>query len=57
MIECLKELVSAKESGYRKLSVQVVGASDPEAGTPPTLDALLGGFLTVSSFSLFIYLS
>ena len=42
VIECLRELVSAKSPNYRKLSVQVVGASDPEAGTPPSLDALIG---------------
>lgn len=42
VIECLRELVSPEGLTYRKLSVQVVGASDPEAGTPPSLDALLG---------------
>lgn len=42
VIKCLKELVGAKGPGYRKLSVQVVGASNPEAGSPPSLDTLLG---------------
>lgn len=55
VIECLKELVSAKGPGYRKLSVQVVGASDPDAGTPPTLDALLGECCSASSYNIFLY--
>ncbi|XP_042887210.1 nardilysin-like isoform X2 [Penaeus japonicus] len=41
--ECLENLVSDKNNeGYRKLTVQVVGASNPEDGTPPALDGLLG---------------
>ncbi|XP_063845990.1 nardilysin-like [Scylla paramamosain] len=41
VVECLQELMNAKSPNYKKLSVQVVGASDPEAGAPPSLDALL----------------
>lgn len=44
--ECLESLVSSKTNKeYRKLTVQVVGASNPEDGTPPALEGLLGWYL------------
>nr|XP_053649483.1 nardilysin-like [Cherax quadricarinatus] len=43
VIECVQDIISSKDNpGYKKLSVQVVGASKPEDGTPPSLENLLG---------------
>ncbi|XP_069175846.1 nardilysin-like [Procambarus clarkii] len=43
VMECIKHISSHKDNpGYKKLSVQVVGAANPQEGSPPSLENLMG---------------
>ncbi|XP_071521407.1 nardilysin-like [Panulirus ornatus] len=43
VIECIKQIISSKDNpGYRKLSVQVVGAANPKEECSPSLEIFMG---------------